>query len=121
MEVSLQNGVKRMKDCNENNWRRRRGREKERGAWREGEKEEEWIKHVWKSKPETWQTSLRKVNKINDSKGNHKQKQKTTYRMGKNICKWCGQQGTISKIYKQLIQLNNKNKQTIQSKNVQNT
>ena len=28
--------------------------------------------------------------------------------MGKNICKWCDQQGLISKKYKQLIQLKNK-------------
>ena len=27
------------------------------------------------------------------SKGNHKQNEKTTYRMGENICKWCDQQG----------------------------
>ena len=26
-------------------------------------------------------------------KGNHKQNEKTTYRMGENICKWCDQQG----------------------------
>ena len=27
------------------------------------------------------------------SKGNHKQNEKTTYRMVENICKWCDQQG----------------------------
>ena len=26
------------------------------------------------------------------SKGNHKQNEKTTYRLGENICKWCDQQ-----------------------------
>ena len=27
------------------------------------------------------------------SKGNHKQNEKRTYRMGENVCKWCNQQG----------------------------
>ena len=27
------------------------------------------------------------------SKGNHKQNEKTTYRMGENLCKWSNQQG----------------------------
>ena len=27
------------------------------------------------------------------SKGNHKQNEKTMYRLGENICKWCDQQG----------------------------
>ena len=27
------------------------------------------------------------------SKGNHKQNEKTTHRMGENICKWSDQQG----------------------------
>ena len=31
--------------------------------------------------------------KLLHSKGNHKQNEKTTYRMGGNICKWCDQQG----------------------------
>ena len=41
------------------------------------------------------------------SQGNHKQNEKTTYRMGENICKVTEKRLT-SKIYKQLIQLNNK-------------
>ena len=39
------------------------------------------------------------------SKGNYKQGEKTTLRMGENNSKWNNWQ-TISKIYKQLIQLN---------------
>ena len=30
--------------------------------------------------------------KLLHSKGNHKQYKKTTYELGENICKWCGQQ-----------------------------
>ena len=31
--------------------------------------------------------------KLFSSKGNHKQNEKRTYRMGGNICKWCDRQG----------------------------
>ena len=44
------------------------------------------------------------------SKGNHKQNEKTTYRLEENICKWCNHKGLISKICKQLLQFNNKQK-----------
>ena len=46
--------------------------------------------------------------KLLHSKGNHKQKEKT-YRTGENKCKLCDQQG-VCKIYKLLIQLNQKQK-----------
>ena len=36
--------------------------------------------------------------KLLHSKGNHKQNEKTAYRMGENIRKWCDQKGLISKI-----------------------
>ena len=31
--------------------------------------------------------------KLLHSKGNHKQNEKTTYRLGEHICKWCNRQG----------------------------
>ena len=34
-----------------------------------------------------------KTYRLLQSKGNHTQNEKTTYRMGENICKWCNQQG----------------------------
>ena len=41
------------------------------------------------------------IYKLLHSKGNDKQSEKTAYRVGENICKWCNQQG-----------LNFQNKQT---------
>ena len=33
------------------------------------------------------------IYRLLNSKGNHKQNEKTTYGLGGNICKWCRQQG----------------------------
>ena len=52
------------------------------------------------------------IYKLLHSKGNHKQNEKTTYRMGENTYKWSDQQGLISKIYKQFVQFNNNNKKS---------
>ena len=58
--------------------------------------------------------------KLLGNKGNHKQNKKITYRLGENICNYETDKSLISKIYKQLIQCNNK-KQITQSKNEQKT
>ena len=54
-----------------------------------------------------------KTNKqTKNEKQKHRQTEKTTYRMGENICKlydWCG---LFLKIYKQLMLLNRKTKET---------
>ena len=46
--------------------------------------------------------------KLLHNKGNHKQNNKTTYRMGKRITNDATDKGSISKIYKQFTQLNTK-------------
>ena len=62
--------------------------------------------------------------KLLHSKGNHKQNEKTTYRMGGNICILINNvinKGLMSKIYKQLKQFNNQEKKKKQSKSEQKT
>ena len=46
------------------------------------------------------------------SEGNYQQNEKATYWMGEDICKRYIWYGLISKIHKELIQFNIKNKQT---------
>ena len=56
------------------------------------------------------QTDLNQTYKLLHRKRNDQQNERTTYRTGKNICKWFNQQALISKIYKWLIQFNNNKK-----------
>ena len=48
---------------------------------------------------------LKQQQKLLHSKGYHKHNERTTHRMGDNICKQCEQLGINFKIYKQLMQL----------------
>lgn len=52
---------------------------------------------------------LNQIYKLWHSKGNHEQNEKTTYRMGENICKRCRLQGLNAQVYQQLIQPSIKN------------
>ena len=56
-----------------------------------------------------------------DSKGNHKQNEKTNYRLGENICEQCDQQGLNFQNIQTTHKLNNKKKQITQSKYGQKT
>ena len=55
---------------------------------------------------------LNETQKLLHSKQSHKQYEKTTHRSVENICKSCGKQGLVSKIYKQLTTLNSMKKIT---------
>ena len=57
---------------------------------------------------------LKQQQKLLHSKGYHKHNERTTHRMGDNICKQCEQLGINFKIYKQLMQLSIQNKQSKQ-------
>ena len=75
-----------------------------------------------KAKINKW--DLIKLRRFCTAKENHQHNEKTTYGSGGNICKQCDQRGLISKINKQLIQLETKNKikqKTTQSKCEQRT
>ena len=56
-----------------------------------------------------------------NSKGNHKLNEKTTYGLGGNICKWCGQQGLNFQIIQMAHTAQQQKIHTSQPKNRQKT
>ena len=57
---------------------------------------------------------LHQTKKLLHSKRNNQQNEKATCRMGENICK-PSNKGLISKLYKELIQLNSKEKTNLKN------
>ena len=57
------------------------------------------------------------IHKFLHSKENHKQNEKTTYKMGENICKQCDWQGLNFQNIQTAHTTQQQHKQTIQSKN----
>ena len=78
-------------------------------VWHKLQQDPFWPPRVMNIKTNKWD-----IIKLKDShsKESHKQNENTTLRMGENICQWSNWQGLFSKIYKQFMQLNIKNKQT---------
>ena len=62
---------------------------------------------------------LKQQQKLLHSKGYHKHSERTTHRMGDNICKPCEQLGINFKIYKQLMQLSIQKKKKSKQKHAQ--
>ena len=55
------------------------------------------------------------------NKGNHRQNEKTTYRMGENICKWCDQQEINFQHIQTAHRIQQQQQKTAQLKNGQKT